>query len=100
MPLPVGRMMRTYRSAAWRPACLTRRSSEGVSGLSGSSVVMSVVLSVFVKVVGHVDHDRVRPEEKARLQPEGGLAVQEPLPPAVRHEGREHDGDRLVGVTC
>src|SRR6266550_56290 len=47
-----------------------------------------------VEVVRDIDDDRVRAEEQARLEAQGRLAVKQPLPPAVGHEGGDHDGDR------
>src|SRR6266540_891770 len=51
-----------------------------------------------VEVVRDVDHDRIRPKEKARLETQGGLTMQQPLPPAMGDERGEHDGDRSVGI--
>jgi hypothetical protein len=47
-------------------------------------------------MVGDVRHHDVLAEEKGALDEEGGLIVQEVLPPVLGHELGDDDGDHVI----
>ena len=48
-------------------------------------------------MVRHVGHDRVAAAEEAQLEAEGGLVVEQQLPPVARDRLREDDQDFVFG---
>ena len=60
-----------------------------------SSLVVRLSL---LHLIRHVGHDDPRPAEQRESQPGRGLRMQQVGPPALRHELRHHNRDRLVGL--
>src|SRR5881409_2301906 len=101
-PLPVGRTMRTYRSLTRRPGCVTRFSSDGVSGRSftlglsaGRSVGVSFLSSSSVTSGTGLWHGTASPLRR-RLIDEHDLARGRGLLPVDRYKmgRRRQDLDR------
>src|SRR5207248_8720921 len=58
--------------------------------------VLTAAMAGVAEVIRHVDDDGVRSEEQRHLEPQRGLAVEDPFPPVARDEFGEHDRDRSI----
>ena len=88
VPDASGPCAQTTYAAAW-PAGYEAGAVAGFSGL----------FLVLLAPVGHVDDDRVLATQQGLAQPPRRLVVEDPLPPAARHElGDHYEGDRRLVI--
>src|SRR5919202_4441480 len=105
---------RIAKKTSWCSGSCEADSTNGCTGRNPATVANKLSIGVYLdlsqmgwcaalrrgaKVVGHIGDDHAGVEEQAGLQPQGGLVVQQVLPPVARHVLRQQDDQRVVGVT-
>src|SRR5437773_4628121 len=80
------------QTAAWSFATSLERTSKWRYG--GKSISRTL----FREMERHAGDDDVGPEEQCAFDEQRSLIVKQMLPPALRHELRQDDGDVVVGL--